>query len=87
MGHNLHIGNLSASVTEADLEDLFGKIGPVETAKIIMSSETGRSRGIGFVRMTNETDATTAISRLNFTQYDGRVMSVSKEPRVKGNHQ
>lgn len=87
MGNSLHIGNLSASVTEADLLDLFGKIGPVELARIITNTETGLSRGSAFVRMTNATDAATAISRLNFTQYDGRVMSVSEERRANSNHQ
>ncbi len=86
MGTNLHIGNLSASVTEAELLELFRKIGPVETATIMTNPETGVSKGIAFVRMANETDATTAISRLNFSQYDGQVMSVSRDLRVKRSH-
>lgn len=87
MGINLHIGNLAASVTEADLLELFRRIGPVETATIMTSPETGLSKGIAFVRMTNETDAVNAISRLNFSQYGGRVMSVSRDLRVNRNHQ
>jgi RNA recognition motif-containing protein len=82
MGTNLHIGNLSASVTEAELLDLFKKIGPVETATIMTNPETGFSQGIAFVRMTNESDAVNAISRLNFSQYDGQVISVSRNLRV-----
>jgi RNA recognition motif-containing protein len=82
MGTNLHIGNLSASVTEAELLELFRRIGPVETATIMTNPETGLSRGIAFVRMSNETDATTAISRLNFSQHDGQVISVSRDLRV-----
>jgi RNA recognition motif-containing protein len=85
MGTNLHVGNLSASVTEAELLELFRRIGPVETATIMTNSETGLSKGVAVVRMTNEMDAATAISRLNFSQYDGRVMSVSRDLRVKRN--
>jgi RNA recognition motif-containing protein len=84
MGTSLRIGNLSASVTEADLLELFRRIGPVETSTIMTSPETGLSKGIAFVRMTNEMDAMTAISRLNFSQHDGRVISVRQDPRVKG---
>ncbi len=86
MGTSLHIGNLSAAVTAADLLELFRNIGPVETATVMTSPETGLSKGIGFVRMANETDAMTAISRLNFSQYDGRVMSVSADLRTKRDH-
>ena len=84
MGNNLQIGNLSKSVTVADLLEMFGKIGSVETASIMTNSETGLSRGMGFVRMTNAADAVMAISRLNFTQCEGRVMSVSKDLRIGG---
>jgi len=84
MGSNLHIGNLTTSVTVADLREMFGKIGPVETVRIMTNSETGLSRGIGYVRMTNAADAVTAISRLNFTQQEGQVMSVSKDLRTSG---
>lgn len=87
MGSNLHIANLSASVTAADLRKLFGTIGPVETATIITDAGTGRSQGSALVRMTHEADATAAISRLNFSQYDGLVMSVRYEPPFKGTPQ
>lgn len=86
MGTNLHIRNLSASVTEAQLLELFTGIGPVETATIMTNPETGRRRGIAFVRMTNETDAANAISRLNFSQYEGQVISVSRDLRLKPEH-
>jgi RNA recognition motif-containing protein len=83
MGTNLHIGNLSASVTEAELLDLFKRIGPVETATIMTNPETGLSKGIALVQMTNETDATTAISRLNFSQHYDQVISVRRDLSVK----
>ena len=86
MGTNLHIGNLSASVTETQLLDLFKAVGPVEAATIITNPETGRSQGIALVRMKNETDAVTAISRLNYSRYDGQAMSVSRDQRVERNH-
>jgi len=85
MGNNLHIGNLPKTVTVADLMELFGKIGPVDNASIMMNADTGLSRGVGLVRMLNAADATTAIHRLNFTQYEGQIMSVSKDRRNGSN--
>jgi len=82
MANNLQIGNLSASVTVADLLELFGKIGSVETASIMTNAETGLSRGMGLVSMTHAADAVTAIGQLNFTQYEGQIMSVSKDRRT-----
>ncbi len=84
MGNNLQVGNLSASVTVADLLELFGKTGSVETASTMTNVETGLSRGIGFVRMINAADAFTAVSRLNFSQYERQVMSVNKDRRTGG---
>ncbi len=85
MGNNLHIGNLPITVTVADLPELFGKIGPVDTASIMMNADTGLSPGIGLVRMINVADAVTTINRLNFTRYKGQIMSVSKDRRIGEN--
>lgn len=82
MGTSLQIGNLPVSVTEAELLNLFNKFGPVETATIMKNPDSGRSQGTAFVLMARETDAVNAISRLNFSQYDGQVISVSRDLRA-----
>ena len=51
MGKNLYVGNLSYDVTDASLEQLFGEHGTVDSAKVIMDRDTGRSKGFGFVEM------------------------------------
>ncbi len=85
MGNDLHIGNLPITVTDSDLLELFGKIGPVDTASIMMNADTGLSPGVGLVRMINVADAVTTINRLNFTRYKGQIMSVSKGRRIGEN--
>lgn len=74
----LYVGNLSFNTTNQDLNDLFGEIGQVESANIIEDRETGRSRGFGFVEMTNQADGETAISQLNGKEVDGRQLKVNE---------
>ena len=53
MGKNLYVGNLSYSVNDTELEELFAQFGKVDSARVISDRESGRSKGFGFV----ETDA------------------------------
>ena len=53
---NIYISGLSYGTTDADLNELFSEYGEISSAKIISDRETGRSRGFGFVEMTNESD-------------------------------
>ena len=78
MSTKLHVGNIASTVTEIDLEATFGKFGIVEAVEIAKDSATGRSRGFAVVSMTHDADAATAIGRLNFTQYAGRTIGVSR---------
>lgn len=82
---NMYVSNLSFSISDDKLKQLFEKFGVVSSAKVITDRETGRSRGFGFVEMSNETEANAAMSALNNTEVDGRAMSVSvareKQPR------
>ena len=78
MSTKLHVGNISPTVAEDDLRATFGQFGPVETVEIARNSSTGLSRGFAIVAMTRDQDAATAIGRLNFTQYAGRTIGVSR---------
>lgn len=78
MGKKLYVGNLPFSATEQVLLDTFSQCGTVESAKIITDRDTGRSKGFGFVEMSTETEAQTAITKFNGADYDGRAMTVNE---------
>lgn len=75
---NIYVSNLGFNVQDEDLKELFTSYGEVSSAKIILDRETGRSRGFGFVEMSDNSAASTAISQLNETQVDGRTMRVTE---------
>src|SRR4051812_38488176 len=80
MAKNIYVGNLSFETTTADLEAAFGPHGTVQRAQIVTDRETGRSRGFGFVEMSEGGDA--AIQALNGTQLQGRTLTVNEaKPR------
>ena len=78
MSTKLHVGNIPSTVLEDDLQATFAKFGPVDTVEIARDSGTGLSRGFAIVAMARDQDAVTAIGRLNFTQYVGRTIGVSR---------
>jgi len=75
---NIFIAGLSYSITDADLNDLFGEYGEITSAKVVMDRETNRSKGYGFVEMNDEAAGQKAIDELNGAEYDGRTISVSE---------
>ena len=77
MTQKLYVGNLSFQTTEGDLETLFAQAGDVESVRIITDRDTGRSRGFGFVEMSEE-NAEKAISQFNGTDLDGRALTVNE---------
>lgn len=80
---NIYISNLSYSVNDADLKELFAEYGEISSAKVITDRETGRSRGFGFVEMPDDTMAQKAIEELNQAEYDGKVINVTvAKPRT-----
>ena len=80
MSKNIYVGNLSFEATTADLESAFGQHGTVQKAQIVSDRETGRSRGFGFVEMSDGGDA--AIQALNGSQMGGRALTVNEaKPR------
>lgn len=75
---NLYVGNLPHSTTEAELRELFGAHGAVEKITLVTDRDTGRSRGFGFVEMTNATEADNAISALNGSDLGGRPLTINE---------
>jgi len=78
MGRKLYVGNLPYTVTESALSDKFAAYGTVESAKLITDSETGRSKGFGFIEMASNSEAQAAIEEVNGTDYDGRPLKVNE---------
>ncbi|KAK4192668.1 glycine-rich RNA-binding protein 4 [Podospora australis] len=74
----LFIGGLAWHTEEATLRQKFEEFGVVEEAVVVKDRDTGRSRGFGFVRYTNEDDAQKAISAMNNIEFDGRQIRVDK---------
>jgi cold-inducible RNA-binding protein len=83
LSKKLFVGNLSFQTTENDLTDAFAHVGAVEAVSIITDRDTGRSKGFGFVTMSEE-DADKAIGTLNGSQLNGRALTVNEaKPMVK----
>ncbi len=78
MGKKLYVGNLPFSATDQILSDTFAQCGTVESSKIIMDRETGRSKGFGFVEMATEEEAQLAIQRFHGADYNGRSLTVNE---------
>lgn len=78
MGKKLYIGNLPYSATEQILVETFSECGSVESAKIIMDRDSGRSKGFGFVEMTTDGEAQNAINKFDGADWDGRPMKVNE---------
>lgn len=78
MGKKLYVGNLPFSATDQILSDTFSQCGKVESAKIIIDRESGRSKGFGFVEMSTDSEAADAMSKFNGADYEGRAMTVSE---------
>jgi RNA recognition motif-containing protein len=82
MGSKLYVGNLSFNTTGADLQQLCGQHGTVQSAEVIQDRDTGRSKGFGFVQMGSDAEAQAAISALNGQDHDGRKLTVNEaKPR------
>ncbi|KAF3079383.1 hypothetical protein TWF569_001781 [Orbilia oligospora] len=74
----LFVGGLAWHTDDQTLRTKFEEFGQVEEAVVVKDRDTGRSRGFGFVRFTNEADATTAMNAMNNTEFDGRYIRVDK---------
>src|SRR4051812_31517793 len=85
VGKKLYVGNLPYSITDSRLEEIFAAYGTVTSAQVIMDRDTGRSKGFGFVEMSNDTEAQAAIDGLNLASVDGRNLTVNEaRPKTEG---
>ena len=87
-GKKLYVGGLPYAVNEDQLRELFSEHGTVESATVITDRMTGRSKGFGFVEMSSQEEAQTAMDNLNNTQLEGRSITVNeakpRQPRGEG---
>ena len=75
---NIYVGNLPYTTSETELQQSFEAYGAVARTKVIMDRDTGKSRGFGFVEMTNDPEAEAAIEALNGAEFGGRRLVVNK---------
>jgi RNA recognition motif-containing protein len=87
---NIYVSNLSFNVQDEDLREFFTSYGEVTSAKIINDKFTGKSRGFGFVEMSDDAASKKAIAELDGSTVDGRTIKVMeakpKEDKPKGNN-
>lgn len=81
---NIYVSNLSWGTKSDSLHDLFSQYGEVTSANIITDRETGRSRGFGFVEMSDDNEGQAAINALNETDFEGKTIGVNvARPRTE----
>ncbi|QQL49614.1 RNA recognition motif domain-containing protein [Mucilaginibacter ginkgonis] len=80
---NIFVGSLPYSLKEEDLKELFEAYGEVSSAKVIIDRETGRSKGFGFVEMSDDESGQKAIDGLNGVEVSGRSIAVSQAEERK----
>jgi RNA recognition motif-containing protein len=82
---NIFVANLNFKLQDEELREIFETYGEVESARIINDRSTGRSKGFGFVEMTNDAEANAAINALNNSEVDGRnlVVKVAEERKTE----
>ena len=82
MAKKIYVGNLSFQTTDVDLDvdlkDMFSEIGEVDSVQIITDRDTGRSKGFGFVEMSDDAAAAKAIERFNGKEVNGRALTVNE---------
>jgi cold-inducible RNA-binding protein len=78
MSRKLYVGNLPYEIGEAELQELFSRVGPVDSVKVMRDQATGRPRGFAFVEMSTDEGAQSAIRDLNETQMGGRSLTVNE---------
>jgi RNA recognition motif-containing protein len=78
MGNKLYVGNLPYTVRDEDLQQAFGAFGSVNSAKVMMERDTGRSKGFGFVEMGSDAEAQAAVEGMNGQSLGGRSLVVNE---------
>lgn len=80
---NIFVGSLPFKIEESELQEIFEEYGTVTSVKIITDRATGRSKGYGFVEMSNDEEAKKAIEELNNAEVEGRTIVVNKAEEKK----
>lgn len=75
---NIYVGNLSYQTNESELRSAFEAHGEVTSAAVISDRDTGRSKGFGFVEMSNDEEARSAIAAMDGSELDGRQIKVNE---------
>ena len=78
MGNKLYVGNLPYTVRDEDLQQAFSAYGSVNSAKVMMERDTGRSKGFGFVEMGSDSEAQAAVEGMNGQSLGGRSLVVNE---------
>ena len=78
MGKKIYVGNLPFTATSESLSEVFGRYGTVDSSKIIIDRDTGRSKGFGFVEMSDSGAADSAIAELHGSDFGGRSLTVNE---------
>src|ERR1700688_2320351 len=85
MGRRLYVGNLPYTTGEAELQELFGRAGTVESVRVMRDAATGRARGFAFVEMATDEEAQEAATEFNQYQLGGRALTVNEaRPKPEG---
>jgi RNA recognition motif-containing protein len=84
MGKKLYIGNLAFSTSNKDLEDLFSQAGTCESVAVITDRDSGQSRGFGFVEMSSNAEAQSAIQQFDGHDLNGRALKVNEAREREG---
>ena len=86
MNNKLYVGNLAYSVRDEDLLQHFSAVGTVQSAKVMMDRDSGRSKGFGFVEMGSAEEAQAAIEALHGRDMGGRdlTVNIARPPEPRG---
>jgi cold-inducible RNA-binding protein len=78
MGRKLYVGNLPYQIGEAELQELFGQAGSVDSVRVMRDMATGRARGFAFVEMATDEEAQKAAIQFNQYSLGGRALTVNE---------
>jgi cold-inducible RNA-binding protein len=78
VGNKLYVGNLPYSFRDDDMHEAFSAFGSITSARVMMERDTGRSKGFGFVEMSNDAEAQAAIAGMNGHSVGGRALVVNE---------
>jgi len=78
MGKKIYVGNLPFTTTNESLSEIFSSFGQVDSSKVVIDRDTGRSKGFGFVEMAVSEEADSAIQKLHGSDFGGRALTVNE---------